>query len=437
MKPRHYLSPVLVALLSPHASLASEIDVPYQMRALDALGAPPAAPIDVRVRLYNSPTAIVDEVPLWDHTYVDQPLDGGFFSAILSGVDTDDLDGDVWIGVTLGSTPEWTPRSPLQSVPVSAHSESTSGVLTEGAPVGGCSEVGQIRWDTSVADLRVCDGTTWVYLNPTEESGATDLLAIAPRTDLPPVDPTAYQFTMASVGALPKDASLLLHFDGVGTTMVDSSSSGVLAQQISGDTTQTTEQSVFGGSSVYFDGNGDFLRLQGAMEAVSPGAGDFTVDTWVRIDDIDAKSQHTIFSCYQGSGRRWSLSVNGSGSARFIWSRATSGSDAVLSADGAVVEDTWAHIAAVRAGGIVSLYVDGVRTDQFESTDPIGCQTEPYYMGRATNTVASSQYLIGWVDDFRILPGTALWSTSTFSPPGQEPNLIQMDTNGNLERISP
>ena len=74
--------------------------------------------------------------------------------------------------------------------------------------------------------------------------------------------------------------SLLLYGDGVdaSTAIVDSSLNNH-AITVNGDAQISTNQSKFGGSSLYFDGNGDYLTSPTNTD-FEFGTGDFTVELW-------------------------------------------------------------------------------------------------------------------------------------------------------------
>src|SRR5690606_37647124 len=73
---------------------------------------------------------------------------------------------------------------------------------------------------------------------------------------------------------------LLMHMDGSdnGTTFTDECGKTVTAH---GDVCTKTAEKKFGTASAYFDGNGDYLSVP-ASEDFNFGAGDFTIDLWVK-----------------------------------------------------------------------------------------------------------------------------------------------------------
>mgnify|MGYP005827133231 CR=1 FL=1 len=97
----------------------------------------------------------------------------------------------------------------------------------------------------------------------------------------------------------------------------------------------------------------------------------------------------------------------------FFWN--SSGGNKIRGlADGFCTDGDWHHVAAVRYGTTVNLFIDGTS---------VGTATESGTMGGA-GASSTDDWLIsnwgsglyGWVDEMRICTGTALW-TSDFTPP--------------------
>ena len=82
-------------------------------------------------------------------------------------------------------------------------------------------------------------------------------------------------------GGNDSNINLLLHGDGSGTLITDSSSRKHTVTSANG-TTQSTAQSKFGGSSIYFDGIDDFLTIPDSDDW-NFGSGAFTIDFWMKF----------------------------------------------------------------------------------------------------------------------------------------------------------
>jgi hypothetical protein len=145
----------------------------------------------------------------------------------------------------------------------------------------------------------------------------------------------------------------LANFTNAGIT--DATAKSVFENR--GDSKISTTQSKFGGSSMYFDGTGDYL-----VAAHNPnfefGSGDFTIEAWV---------YPTSVSGYQGLCGKRSSSPNygpfspGMYNGALIALFSTSGSGwAVNATGGSISVNTWSHIAFVRFGTVFKAFLNGI-----------------------------------------------------------------------------
>lgn len=156
----------LLLALTPLAAHAGAVDLTHQGRLLDASGAALSGTRDLTFRLWADETSTAAGDLLSEHPVAGVSLADGYYSVVLAGVDTADLAGDAWIGVTVGTGVELSPRQPLTTVPRAA-------ALVGGATVGGalvlghepgttCTQVGAIQYDPVLLQLEACDGSLWV-----------------------------------------------------------------------------------------------------------------------------------------------------------------------------------------------------------------------------------------------------------------------------------
>lgn len=75
------------------------------------------------------------------------------------------------------------------------------------------------------------------------------------------------------------DTKLLLHFDGTGTSFVDSSPTPKTGIQAYGSATQSATQSRFGGKSLYCALAADYVTVPNSSDFAF-GNGSFTIDWW-------------------------------------------------------------------------------------------------------------------------------------------------------------
>ena len=176
--------------------------------------------------------------------------------------------------------------------------------------------------------------------------------------------------------------------------------------------------------SVLFDGTNDDLQIADSNDFTF-AKNDFTIEFWrykqvIAIDTYVAKyggSANTdrTFWCGQGTD----------GVEQFYWYSGSS----VYSISSAVGSDikpfpinTWAHYAAVRYNGTMTLYIDGVEAASTTTNVDVTLNdtSEVLRVGGENTGVYDYQ---GYISNLRILNGTALY-TSEFTPPVHELEVI-------------
>jgi len=199
------------------------------------------------------------------------------------------------------------------------------------------------------------------------------------------------------------NTSLLLNYTNAG--IYDATSKNDL--ETVGNAQISTTQSKFGGSSMLFDGTGDWLRAPSGP--ITSLEGDFTAEGWVYLSSTAAA---------------WPVFTVGdsNGSTGIELYRATSnGKWRVLSNNTAQIDSTtstgtgsWVHLAVTRYSGVVRLFINGINEGSTWSTT--GTFSGAVYVGAefygGSVTVAAN----GYIQDLRITKGIARY-TSNFTPP--------------------
>ena len=218
------------------------------------------------------------------------------------------------------------------------------------------------------------------------------------------------------------NVSLLLYGDGANgsTTIVDSSPSPKTVTAF-GDAQISTAQSKFGGSSLAFDGTGDYLQV--IDDSIRLGSSDFTIEFWVYFPTgftfLQGMSPLYIggtnnivfspFSIRDNAGTVVSF-INGQNSP--AWNIAANIPFTTI------VRDTWLHWSIARKGSNWYTFENGQIKSQFTSTesvfDPGGNNGRTLFLGRAYTDGAKD--VLCYIDDFRITKGIARY-TANFTPP--------------------
>lgn len=206
--------------------------------------------------------------------------------------------------------------------------------------------------------------------------------------------------------------SALLHFDGSNnsTTFTDSSPNATTFTA-NGNAKISTTQSKFGGASAYFDGTRDFLTAP-ASALWDLSSGDFTLEFWFYKT---ADKTSTYIS--QGEATTWRVQSTDDG--KLVWVTTTTQS-AVQAAgritSGIISLNAWHHLAIVRSGSTITMYVDGVSAGTTTST--LGSlSNQVLYIGQNPNgSLSGSQWSFeGYIDELRLIK-TAIY-TANFTPP--------------------
>lgn len=211
--------------------------------------------------------------------------------------------------------------------------------------------------------------------------------------------------------------SLLLHMDDVsGSTVFIDSSPNNFSITTAGNTIITSSQSKFGGYSAYFDGNGDGLTVVNGSQ-IAFGNLDFTIESWVYNL---GNGQVNFFETRNGSEGAYPVFGIGN-DAKFYW---------YLNNNYVIVSDTsqlntWNHVAVSRKNGVTKMFLNGTQSGVSYS-DSNNYVFPRLLIGTYNFGAAGSFY--GFLDEFRIINGTALY-TSSFTPPTN--SFSNDDTYGN------
>lgn len=189
-----------------------------------------------------------------------------------------------------------------------------------------------------------------------------------------------------------------------------------------------TSQSVFGGGSGLFDGASDYLSIPASNDFNHDDFENFTLDFRLRLNSFP--SNNTSFTFFDqtlavspGNYQSFEL-VNISGSYYF---RYVTGS-AFGSTASTLVSSTWYHVAFVKSGLTLKIFLDGtqVGSDLTLSGSELNNFTQSVNIGKNNG----GSWLNGWIDEYR-WSNIARW-TSNFTPPTEE---YSVDTVANS--ISP
>lgn len=213
---------------------------------------------------------------------------------------------------------------------------------------------------------------------------------------------------------------ILLHLDGTdtSTTIIDSNAGGSAhTWTASGNAQLDTAQVKFGSTSLLGDGTGDFVSTPDHAD-FTLGSGDFTVDCW--FNNTAASGTNRLLcgqadSALTDSLTSWRISRTSTNEMR---GRLCQGGVATIVTSTTQFTNSlntgWHHIAFVRTGNTLKLFVDGVQEGGDVSfTGSVTDSSENVAVG---GIGSSGVEWVGWIDEVRLSVGTARW-TANFTPP--------------------
>jgi len=159
--------------------------------------------------------------------------------------------------------------------------------------------------------------------------------------------------------------------------------------------TQSYLASAVGGSG-YFDGTGDYLDLPSNAN-LATSSSDFTLECWVYLNSTAGS--------YIFSGTGATIQITGGSIITYDGSNHTIGTP---------IANQWCHIAICRSGSTIKAYYNGT-----ESTSWTNSGTQYTHSGARIGAAIStgSTPINGYITNYRLIVGTALYTTSTITVP--------------------
>lgn len=232
-------------------------------------------------------------------------------------------------------------------------------------------------------------------------------------SDLRVVKGTAVYTTNFTLPTSPLTAisntSLLLNSTNAGIR--DAAADNVI--ETIGNVQISTVQSKFGGSSISFDGSGDYFIISSttADPLLAFGTGDFTIEFWIRFNTTAGV---TILDYRPGSNGAYATIITDATNKIIYYSNSA---NRILGTT-ALVTNSWHHIAVVRSSGSTKLYINGINEGSAFA------DTQNYLSGANRPVVGTSGFPLGtgslnaYIQDLRITRNLARY-TANFTPPTQ------------------
>ena len=195
------------------------------------------------------------------------------------------------------------------------------------------------------------------------------------------------------------NTSLLLNYTNAGIT--DATAKNDL--ETVGNAQISTAQSKFGGSSIAFDGSGDYLDVPSIINAQF-GTGDFTIEGWLYINSLAAAQCLIEFRAASGASYG-QIYITTGGVLRYYLPTDVGTSNTFSTG-------TWTHFAITRSSGTLNMYIDGTRGYSASYTSAMDASRL-----RIGADVSGGSGINGYIDDLRITKGFARYTGSTLTVP--------------------
>jgi hypothetical protein len=253
-------------------------------------------------------------------------------------------------------------------------------------------------------------GSTISGTPTTSETVTTLLTATAETTNRSATRTISWSISLGDT--LWNQTTLLLNATTPSTnTFINDASLNNKQLTIAGDTRPSNFNPYTGGYySNYFDGTDDYLSLSDNTN-LQLGSGSFTVEGWFR--PLSTKTNSV--TCFYTKGINTSGGIIFGIGSDYIFCRHTGTTDLSYNAGSGANSVSWTHVAWVRNGNTLTIYRNGISvassTVSFTQND-----TSIATLGSYTGLGDAANRYGGYVSNFRIIKGTALY-TSNFTPP--------------------
>jgi hypothetical protein len=161
--------------------------------------------------------------------------------------------------------------------------------------------------------------------------------------------------------------------------------------------------------AVQFNGSSQYLSLA-SNAALQPGSGSFTIEAWI----YPLNTSQGCIAFFGGTTSYWGIRFErNAGGGLQVLLTTDAASWQINYTAGSVTNNVWSHVALVKNGTSVLLFLNGV---QVGTTQTISGSV---YTGGTLNQIGvcyNVNYFNGYISNFRFIKGTALYTTNFLVP---------------------
>lgn len=185
-----------------------------------------------------------------------------------------------------------------------------------------------------------------------------------------------------------------------------------------GNAQVSTAQYKWSPSSMYFDGNADYLVNNGNTNSFAFGTGNFTIEFWMYPTNPALGFAQSIYDQRptSTSGLYPTIYFDGSGNILYYTNSANRITGSTISAN------AWYHIALTRSGTSTKLFINGTQSGSTytDSNNYINSSGRPWIGQFSDSTAPTTTYALtcfnGYIEDLRVTKGIARY-TANFTAP--------------------
>jgi hypothetical protein len=210
-----------------------------------------------------------------------------------------------------------------------------------------------------------------------------------------------------------------LLLNGTNSGVIDSAMLNTITT--SGNAISTLAVTKFGNRSLFFDGTGDYLTITNSFDNYNFGTGNLTFEMWVYPTTV-TKAMTIVDTRSGGASTTGMIPFEMNTSGNVIVSI---GGSQLFTGSTPLVANTWTHLAVVRAGTNVTLYINGTKPTTGNGTSAATVSDNFLTVGTsvASKDTTATNHFQGYIDDLRITKGLARYGANFTVPNNTFPAL--------------